>query len=173
MQEITDFKSFVMVAGSKVVTDSRKVAKAFSKRHDNVLASIRRLIANLAAEDALLNFKECFEINGLSNGKPEPVYEMTKNGFMWLVMGFTGKKAMDIKVAYTKAFDAMSDYIANSATTLLRELVAVDGTLDSEERKASECGRGLNRSKYTRPPLRKKIAEIKAKLQPSLPFLFT
>uniref|UniRef100_UPI0014957AF8 Rha family transcriptional regulator n=2 Tax=Serratia TaxID=613 RepID=UPI0014957AF8 len=40
------------------------------------------------------------------------IYRMTKDGFMLLVMGFTGKKAMAIKIAYINAFNMMAEELA-------------------------------------------------------------
>jgi hypothetical protein len=37
---------------------------------------------------------------------------MTKDGFMLLVMGFTGKKAMAVKIAYINAFNMMAKELA-------------------------------------------------------------
>ncbi|HGJ5890835.1 MAG TPA: Rha family transcriptional regulator [Arsenophonus apicola] len=42
------------------------------------------------------------------------MYEMTKNGFIFLVMGFTGKKAAQFKEAYIAEFDKMESEL-NSA----------------------------------------------------------
>lgn len=38
-------------------------------------------------------------------------YQLTKDGFVFLVMGFTGKDAAAIKVAYIEAFNAMAEKI--------------------------------------------------------------
>lgn len=42
-----------------------------------------------------------------SNGKMNPMYLMTRDGFTLLVMGYTGEKAMQFKIAYIKQFNAM------------------------------------------------------------------
>lgn len=107
--KISNLNDFVMLAGDKIVTDSRKVAEAFGKRHDNVLRAISKL--GCSELFAKLNFEVCFENNELQNGKPLKFYRMTKDGFMLLVMGFSGKKAMAIKEAFIAAFNAMADHI--------------------------------------------------------------
>ena len=58
-----------------------------------------------------LNFKptEKERKNNLGFVIKDKVYELTKNGFMLLVMGFTGKEAMAIKIAYINAFDTMAE----------------------------------------------------------------
>ncbi|WP_141097260.1 Rha family transcriptional regulator, partial [Vibrio parahaemolyticus] len=51
----------------------------------------------------------CHKNNELQNNKLQPFYQMTKDGFMYLVMGFTGKKAAIIKEAYINAFNLMAE----------------------------------------------------------------
>ncbi|OAH95758.1 hypothetical protein AZH52_01600 [Proteus mirabilis] len=41
-----------------------------------------------------------------------PFFQMTKNGFVFLVMGFTGKKAAQFKEAYISEFDRMEAELA-------------------------------------------------------------
>lgn len=37
------------------------------------------------------------------------MFNMTKNGYMLVVMGFTGKAAIQVKVSYIQAFDWMAE----------------------------------------------------------------
>lgn len=139
-------QDFVTVAGNDVRTESRTVARHFSMEHRNVLRSIRAVMRDLSAEDRLLNFAQTvgYRANP-SGGKPikSTIVEMTKNGFMWLVMGFTGKQAMRIKVAYTKAFDAMTAHIQAQAATAWRKFDTAYLEYLSDKRHASACGKGL------------------------------
>lgn len=57
MNSISDLMDFVMVDGNQPMTDSRKVAKHFGKRHDNVLRDVRSLIADTGDWGAL-NFED-------------------------------------------------------------------------------------------------------------------
>lgn len=70
-------------------TTSLDVAAHFSKRHDDVLKRLRSL--DCSPEFTLRNFAECSRPG--SNNKPEPYYRMTRDGFTFLCMGFTGKEA--------------------------------------------------------------------------------
>ncbi|WP_105901445.1 Rha family transcriptional regulator [Vibrio gangliei] len=92
-----------------LVTDSFLVAKYFGKRHDNVLQKIRSLGCTKNFVD--LNFKVCHKNNELQNGRLQPFYQMTKDGFVFLVMGFTGKRADEIKERYINAFNEMADQL--------------------------------------------------------------
>jgi Rha family phage regulatory protein len=111
--DIQSLQDFVMLAGDRPVTDSRKVAKQFGKRHREVLRAYRN--KQCSEGFARRNFAQCFEINSLANGKPEPVIQMTKDGFMFLVMGFTGAKAAAIKEAFIEAFNRMAEFIQRNA----------------------------------------------------------
>lgn len=89
-------------------TNSRFVAQVFDRRHDDVLKAIR----NLECSDAfrLRNFAESSYLN--AQGKEQPMIEMTFDGFMFLVMGFTGAKAAAFKEAYIAEFNRMRAKLA-------------------------------------------------------------
>ena len=95
-------EALVKVENNQIVTDSRSVAEHFGKQHKNVLQTIE----NLAAENPATKFlfqKTTFE----NRGKQYPMYLMNRDGFSLLVMGFTGKKALDWKLKYIAAFNDM------------------------------------------------------------------
>lgn len=85
----------------KLITTSLKVAEHFEKEHKDVLESIR----NLTAENSAAKFFK--ETTYKSRGKEYPLYEMDRDGFSLLAMGFTGEKALRWKLDYIKAFNAM------------------------------------------------------------------
>ncbi|WP_117182201.1 Rha family transcriptional regulator [Pseudomonas amygdali] len=99
---VTSEVSIELVKGQPMTT-SVDVAKHFGKRHDNVIKAIRNL--ECPSDFALLNFEECSRPG--ANNKPEPFYRMTRDGFAFLCMGFTGKEAARWKVAYINAFNQM------------------------------------------------------------------
>ena len=96
----------------KIFCDSLQVAESFEKRHDNVLRDIKDL--DCSAEFSLLNF-EGSEYK--SRGKYYPKYLLTKDGFMFLVMGYTGKLAAKIKEAYIHRFNQMEEWIKSLLST--------------------------------------------------------
>jgi Rha family phage regulatory protein len=71
------------------VVSSLDVAERFGKRHDNVLVAVQRL--ECTDRLRLLNFKEAAYED--AQGKPRRMYWMTRDGFAFLVFGFTGKGA--------------------------------------------------------------------------------
>lgn len=90
------------------VTTSLKVAEVFGKQHKDVLRKIATL-------DCSKDFNERnFALVTYQDGKGEarPAYEMTKDGFIFVVMGFTGAKASATKEAYISAFNWMAEQLA-------------------------------------------------------------
>lgn len=95
--------SLVEVSNNQIVTDSRRVAEVFGKRHKHVLESIANICS--AEKSAQSFFYESNYKDG--SGKSNKRYLMNRDGFSLLVMGFNGKKALEWKVKYIEAFNAM------------------------------------------------------------------
>lgn len=100
-----DYRQLVQSNDGKPTTDSLKVADKFGKRHDNVLRSIDNL--KCSEKFRLLNFEEIFYHD--EYGRPQRMFTMTKDGYMYLVMGLTGKKAAVWKEAFIEAFNWMTE----------------------------------------------------------------
>lgn len=109
----------VMLHNGRPATTSLEVAKFFGKRHDHVVRGIKELIDNCVESFSAPNFGEANQLNSFSGlnfelasyideqGKTRPMYIIYRDGFMLLVMGYTGKKALVIKLAYIEAFNAL------------------------------------------------------------------
>lgn len=91
----------------KEITTSHMVAKVFGKTHSKVLRDIREL--GCSAEFNQSNFG-LVKIKD-KKGELRTSYEITKDGFILLAMGYNGEKAMQFKEAYIKAFNAMAKQI--------------------------------------------------------------
>lgn len=79
---------------------SHEVAAFFGKRHDNVVQSIAALIAELGPEKSGAWFIPSTFKQKVGFGRRDyACYEMTRDGFTLLAMGFTGKKALQFKLA--------------------------------------------------------------------------
>lgn len=98
------------------MTTSQLVAETFKKPHFQVL----RDIDNLECSDCFResNFVFSFKIREIANGghKEERYCNLTKDGFTFLAMGYTGKKAAEFKEKYIAAFNAMERTIQQGAT---------------------------------------------------------
>lgn len=98
----------IVIENNQPVTTSRNVAENFEKRHDNIIRDIEKLLS----EDPL-SFEEMFKegTEPDSYGRNQKVYYMNRDGFSFLVMGFTGKKANKFKLAYIEQFNQMEKQI--------------------------------------------------------------
>ena len=120
MNAIINVQDFVQIKNSQTVTTSEFIAQAFKKRHNDVLRNIDNLLADIDPAFAAQNFRETETLrdNPLTGGKTKSrAYELTKDGFMLLVMGFTGKAALAIKIAYIQAFNKMAEMLSGSLKT--------------------------------------------------------
>ena len=69
------------------VVSSLDVAETFEKNHRDVMESIRNIETNInRAEFSALFYLDSYKA---SNGKRNPMYLMTRDGFTLLVMGYT------------------------------------------------------------------------------------
>ena len=99
------------VVGDEVFADTLKIAEVFGKNHPEIL----RLIRSLPNDDFKTeNFKETFYTN--KQNKRQPCYNLTRDGFSLLVMGFTGQRAYQWKIEFIKAFNKMEAMIKRSGT---------------------------------------------------------
>lgn len=100
-----DFNQFVFVQNNELKTNSLKIAEAFGKMHKHVLRDIERIMSQTAD---LLDAPKFGLVDYLdAKGESRKMYEITKDGFMLVVMGYSGEAAMKIKVAYINAFNFM------------------------------------------------------------------
>lgn len=98
--------SVEMIDG-QATTTSLDVASHFAKRHDDVLRRLRNL--DCSPEFRLRNFAEASQEVAQPNGgvAKYPIVRMTRDGFTFLCMGFTGKEAAKWKEAYINAFNQL------------------------------------------------------------------
>lgn len=96
----------------KPVVSSRHVANVFEKEHSKVLRSIANFTeAKSGLSEKFTNYNFMPVQYKDSTGRKLPEYLLTRDGFVMLVMGFTGKKALQFKEAYINAFNEMEQYI--------------------------------------------------------------
>lgn len=99
----TETAPVIQVVNGHAVTTSLDLAHYFNKRHDNVIQKIKTL--ECSPSFAALNF-QASEYTDIS-GRKLPCYLITRDGFAFLAMGFTGKRAAAFKEAYISAFNEM------------------------------------------------------------------
>lgn len=106
----------VTLSNQKVTTTSLLIAEAFGKRHDNILRDIKRL--ECSEEFTHLNFEGSSHQD--PTGRMLPYFEITRDGFTFLAMGFTGKKAAEFKEAFIAQFNKMEKLLLDGAADVKR-----------------------------------------------------
>lgn len=100
----------VSLHSGRPATTSLEVAKFFGKQHQHVMRSIDDLRSNTPESFSASNFGRAEYSD--EQGKPRPMFILYRDGFMLLVMGYTGKKALAMKLAYIEAFNRMEEELA-------------------------------------------------------------
>ena len=108
--------------GELVVT-SRQVAEDFEKNHKEVLRAIEVYKTRISTAQFYALFIE--SQYRASNGKMNKEYLLTRDGFSFLVMGFTGAKADEWKLKYIEAFNKMEQELKNPYAHLSKEVQAI------------------------------------------------
>lgn len=138
-------ENLVSVNNGKIVTTSLQVAEVFNKLHRHVLRDIRNLECSSIFQES--NFGLSFYHSKLLNGgyKKQPMYYITRDGFTFLAMGFTGKIAARFKEAYINAFNEMENKLRGVTVkeeeiiTYLRSLCEdMDSRLKGNEKQLQE-----------------------------------
>lgn len=88
------------------VASSRQIAESFDKNHRDVLKAIESLEEGVRKTSQTPMFYKTEYVHE-QNGQTYPMYLMNRDGFSLLVMGFTGKAALEWKLRYIAAFNAM------------------------------------------------------------------
>ena len=91
----------VSIKDGSVVANSRDVARKFKKRHDHVLRDIDNLI-----KEGVPGFGETPYIDE-QNRQTYRYFDMDRDGFATLCMGFKGSRATRWRLDYVKAFNMM------------------------------------------------------------------
>jgi len=129
MEKKSELAVSVFMRDGRVFADSRDIAEKFGKRHDNVLAAVDALIKD--APSTLLNFKEGVYTLEKTGKQKHRFFEMTRDGFSLLVMGFTGKRALEWKLLYIEAFNKLEQNLQARRKSLREEGKKARNTLTS------------------------------------------
>jgi Rha family phage regulatory protein len=93
------------------VVSSRKVAEVFEMRHDNVLRTIDNALETVDDFAPQFGGANFLKSDYRDRGKKYPEYLLTKDGFTYVAMGFTGSKAAQFKLAYINQFNHMQSQL--------------------------------------------------------------
>lgn len=125
--------NLVSVLNNQVVTSSLRVAEYFGKDHSKVLRAINLLECSDNFRKANFGLSYYSKKNG-NVSKDYPMYYMTRDGFTFLAMGFTGKVAAHFKEAYIEAFNNMERTIRENQYTRYAEQILNDEILQLNKR---------------------------------------
>lgn len=164
-----DFHRLVSAESGEVVTDTFQIAKAFNKRHSDVLRAVEN--CHCSEDFRTAHFCAAEKINELGIfDKKQKYYTMDFSGFVMVVMGFNGKAAAIIKESYINAFNWMSDELRRMKHGYEAERNALMLEYMKEKDVASMSGRLLNRwGRVKKPSLLTKLERLAKQSQISLP----
>lgn len=93
----------VFLKGDKLLVSSLDIAEKYQKSHSKIIRDIKKLIETVPEAQANFGLSEYKDRSGKSN----VCYEIDRQGFSMLVMGFTGDKAKRFTYQYTQVFEMM------------------------------------------------------------------
>ena len=116
------------------LTNSKLVAEVCGKEHKHVREAIKKLLTTAENSTVHQMFSESTYLN--EQNKEQPMFIMNQDGFTLLAMGFNGKKAMEFKLKYIEAFNAMKRQIEQSKPSVPQNyLEALKSLVKAEEEK--------------------------------------
>lgn len=121
------------------VTTSLIVAHVFGKRNADVLRDVRNL--HCSPEFKERNFALMVSINELPQGgaQKSEYYEMTKDGFSFLVMGYTGGKAGQFKEMFINEFNKREMMLKSDDYILARSQEILHNRLQLAEQQLAQA----------------------------------
>ena len=156
--------------GSVPVVNSRDVAEMFGKRHDHVLRDIDQICHAPNLGDGW--FREVVSGHPTVVGRVDRSFDLTRDGFTLLAMGWTGEKAMAFKVRYIEAFNAMekalNDGESVSGAYLIRAIREIVAPLavrhDSHDRAIERLDARVDNIANDTTSIKAKVTQIEAKM---------
>ena len=116
------------------VTTSLIVAQVFGKEHKNVLRDIESL--SCSEDFNRLNFERITYKD--ARNREQTAYEMTKDGFSFLVMGYTGAKAGEFKERFINEFNKREALLKNDDYILMRSQQILQKRVEIAEQKIKQ-----------------------------------
>lgn len=114
---------------------STNIAEVFGKEHKHVLRDIENILSSLPQERRC-NFNETQieRANNIGATVRSKAFRLTRDGFTFLVMGYTGEKAAKFKWAYIDEFNRQQVLLesqASSPTQSERTMIAGDSLAEN------------------------------------------
>lgn len=113
--------NLVFIENNEVVTDSLIVSEMFGKRHDNVMADIRKQIEYAGEVYAALNFQEGSYLD--KNKQSRPKFNLTEEAFTLVVFSYNTKEAVQTKIKFIQEFKRMKEFIKKQTFTSTNDTI--------------------------------------------------
>lgn len=114
MNMIVNRDDFNGLVNEALKTTSRIIAEKFGKRHADVIRAIRNLECSDDFNERNFALVEYLD----AKGETRTEYGITRDGFTFLAMGFTGKEAAAWKEQFIAAFNAMEEHVRTTPAML-------------------------------------------------------
>ncbi len=144
----------VRIGDKGLTTTSKIICDVFGKVHRNVYRDIENL--ECSEEFRALNFEQSYYVS--PQNKKIKCYNITEDGFYFLCMGFTGKKAAQWKEAFLQEFKRLRDGTLNIDQRMTKISKRLD-QIKSDGKEWSEIGRAINKNKKLAMAESKKLLE--------------
>ena len=99
---INDVEVNLVSKDGSIFANSLDVARVFEKEHGKVIRSIEDMSERGRANFGLTSYIDTFN-------RTQKMYEMNRDGFTFLVMGFTGEKADNFKLDFIDGFNQLEN----------------------------------------------------------------
>lgn len=140
-------EDLVIMNNNQAVTTSLILADTFEKEHKNVIRAIETKIGELKIEQSSKMFSKGEYTN--SQNKRQPMYYLNRDGFTFIAMGFTGRKADEFKLKYIDAFNQMEEQIKSESqfrlpTNFDEMTLMLSNVMQGQEKKIEEQGKKVD-----------------------------
>jgi len=144
---------------NRVYANTRDIAEVFGKEHSKVIRAVENIVTDEDFTEAKIGLSEYKD----KSGKVNKMYNLDRDMFSLIVMGFTGKKAIEWKRMYIKAFNTMEEKII-STQLLIKDREIAKLRLEKKMCMITDDGystvRGIaQRSDYSEKEIREFIKE--------------
>ena len=123
----------------ELLTTSKIIADVFGKPHRDVL----RALGNVECSEDFRERNFAQSSYTSPQNKNIKCFDITRDGFAFLCMGFTGKKAAEWKEKYIKAFNEMEN-AAKKSISVMAEINKAISIMEGDRAIAQKCGKGLS-----------------------------
>lgn len=153
----------------QVVVSSRYVAERFNKRHGDVVRAIENKLELFQENDSTQNCVQYFIPSSYidASGKNNKEYLLTRKGFSFIVMGFTGLEADKWKLAYIEAFDKMEATLKSNMlqglSTEMQALLMHDKKIVEVENRLEHLEDNIHITRSQQKEIKQKVHKIAVK----------